>query len=109
MRHDFRYYTVEIPEATTNPETSLNDVWYVDVTEDSGDVVVFVRDTLPPGNDSDIRNTSYTSEFSSSYISDWRDDAASYSSERTTLVDTLGEDPVTAHGARQDLLSGRLC
>ena len=50
--HDFRYYTVEIPEATTNPETSLNDVWYVDVTEDSGDVVVFVRDTLPPGNDS---------------------------------------------------------
>ncbi|MCH1553334.1 MAG: thrombospondin type 3 repeat-containing protein, partial [Luminiphilus sp.] len=75
----------------TNPETSLNDVWYVDVTEDSGDVVVFVRDTLPPGNDSDIRNTAYTSEFSSSYISDWRDDAASYSSERTTLVDTPRE------------------
>ena len=86
--YDFQYFEVQIPQATTNPETSVRDVWYVDVTEASGDIVVFVRDTVPPGNRDAISNRTYPYYYSRTNIADWRTDAANYSDERKTLVDT---------------------
>ena len=70
---DMRHYRVEIPDPAPVG-------WTVSFAQTSGDVDLYIRDTLPAGN--------YGSSSSSYYIQDWADDAKNPGHDHPNFVDT---------------------
>jgi hypothetical protein len=79
---DMRYYRVKLPEADINQANSTPTEWKLNITKNAGDIVTFVRDTIPPGNGL------YKGE---RYIKDWGDDNSNLNPNPYVTLDGGGE------------------
>ncbi|MBK1723349.1 hypothetical protein [Thiocystis violacea] len=76
--NDMRFYRVVVPASSINQASSTPLDWKLRLSKQSGDVRVFIRDQVPPGNSAkDGRNSLCATE---SDATDWRD-------ENSTLPD----------------------
>ncbi|MBL0224670.1 MAG: InlB B-repeat-containing protein [Geobacteraceae bacterium] len=89
---DMRYYRVTVPQSSTTLAGSTPLSWNLTLAQQVGDVVVFIRDTIPPGQGSD-GNAGSTVSYSaaqSSYFQDWFDDNSPLSPVPYTVIDAPG-------------------
>jgi len=93
IAEDMRYYRVVIPQSSTVPASSTPLNWSITLNQTLGDAVIFIRDTLPPGqgNNGDSGTIAANSGLRSSYFQDWYDDNnPRNSSTLYTIIDVPG-------------------
>ncbi len=93
IAEDMRYYRVAIPQSSTVSAGSTPLAWSITLNQTIGDAVVFIRDTLPPGqgNNGNSGTTAANSGLRSTYFQDWYDDNNPRSSSSLyTIIDAPG-------------------
>jgi hypothetical protein len=94
---DMRYYRVTVPQSSTTLAGSTPLSWNLTLAQQIGDVVVFVRDTIPPGQGA-TGNAGASVSFSAAasiYFQDWYDDNSSISPNPYTVIDAPGTTALT--------------
>ncbi|WGL15030.1 PQQ-binding-like beta-propeller repeat protein [Microbulbifer bruguierae] len=69
---DMRYYRVQMPQSSVNAGEGMPSEWTLNLSEDLGDVVVMLRDTIPPGN-TQYATSSYSPNYGTQFY-DWSED-----------------------------------
>jgi len=89
---DMRYYRVTVPQSSVTLAESTPLAWNLTLAQQGGDVVVFVRDTIPPGQGTNGNAGSAVgnSDAASSYFQDWYDDNTVQSPNPYIVVDAPG-------------------
>lgn len=93
IAEDMRYYRVAIPQSSTVSASSTPLAWSITLNQTIGDAVVFIRDTLPPGQGSNGNSgtSAANSGLRSTYFQDWYDDNNPRSSSTLyTIIDAPG-------------------
>lgn len=93
IAEDMRYYRVVIPQSSTISASSTPLAWSITLNQTIGDAVIFIRDTLPPGQGSsgDSGTSAANSGVRSTYFQDWFDDNIPRSSSSLyTIIDAPG-------------------
>lgn len=94
LAEDMRYYRVVVPQSSVTPGSGVPLAWNVTMTETEtiGDVVVFVRDTIPPGQgaNGNAQGTISYSSAASTYFQDWYDDNTSESPTPYVVISAAG-------------------
>lgn len=103
LADDMRYYRVAVPQSSTTLGSSTPLSWNITLNQTLGDVVVFIRDTLPPGQGSD-GNVDYVpnawwsvadaiaahTTAASTYFQDWYDDNGIENPNPYAVIDANG-------------------
>lgn len=96
---DMRYYRVVVPDASPDEAKSVPLSWSINLHKEFGDVVVFVRDTVPPGLGAtgNVDPASAGSYGSDQYFQDWYDDNSQLydGAYQYKVLDQEGENPLT--------------
>jgi len=89
---DMRYYRVTLPQSSVTLADSTPLAWNLTLAQQVGDVVIFVRDTIPPGQgpNGNAGNAIGNSDAASSYFQDWYDDNSTISPNPYNVVDAPG-------------------
>jgi len=103
LAEDMRYYRVTVPQSSTTVGNSTPLSWNLTLNQTQGDVVVFVRDTIPPGQGVDgnvdtihfVWETLETATIANSgtastYFQDWYDDNSALSPNPYLVIDANG-------------------
>ena len=94
---DMRYYRISVPQSSTTLANSTPLSWSLNLTQQIGDVVLFLRDTIPPGQGA-TGNAGATVSFSaaaSTYFQDWYDDNSIISPNPYAVIDAPGTTSLT--------------
>ena len=108
LADDMRYYRVEVPQSSTTLGSSTPLSWNISLNQTLGDVVVFIRDSLPPGQGSD-GNVDYVENgwwsvadaiaahtaAASTYFQDWYDDNSIESPNPYAVIDANGATTIS--------------
>jgi len=93
---DMRYYRVTVPQSSVTTVDSTPLAWTLDLQRQVGDVVIFIRDSLPPGQgtlSSHSANDGSTTP-GSGYFQDWSDDHFGRNPNPYIVVDTYGDTTI---------------
>jgi len=90
---NMRYYRVTIPQSSLTQADSTPRDWNLSLQQQTGDVRVFIRDTVPPGNGLDGNNATQWPGGGLSedgYIQEWSVDNSSLTPNPYIFIDTPG-------------------
>ncbi|MFZ4859468.1 MAG: InlB B-repeat-containing protein, partial [Desulfuromonadaceae bacterium] len=94
---DMRYYRVQVPQSSDVPANSTPLSWSLTLAQQVGDVVIFVRDTIPPGQGTNGNAGSAigNSAAASTYFQDWYDDHNNQNPDPYIVIDVSGVTTLT--------------
>jgi large repetitive protein len=89
---NMRYYRVTVPASSTTQGSSTPLEWTLSLQQQVGDVVILLRDSIPPGqgSDGDIAKNLYYAGSLSPYFQDWYDDNSYLSPNPYLALDAPG-------------------
>ena len=101
---DMRYYRVTLPQSSATLAESIPTAWSLTLTKQSGDVAVFIRDSVPPGQGNDgnaMQNPALdfsATSWGEQYFRDWFDDNARLNPNPYLVMEDSGATtiPLTA-------------
>jgi hypothetical protein len=95
---DMRFYRVTIPPSDTTLATSTPLSWNLTLQQQVGDVRVFIRDSIPPGNGTDGNNNNQapnSADYYYNHMRDWRGDNSGLSPDPYVVIDNPGTHTLT--------------
>ena len=92
---DMRYYRVQVPNSDVLNANSTPLSWTLMLTKQAGDVTIFVRDTLPSGNNIYGDWTAGAVTTASYYFQDWSDDNVANPATPYPMYTTVGANVLT--------------
>jgi len=85
---DMRYYKLQVPQSALSTSSSTPLQWTINLSQAAGDVAVFVRDTIPPGQGSEW--SSYLGS-----LRDWKNDNSYLYPDPYVYYDATGNHVLT--------------
>jgi uncharacterized Zn-binding protein involved in type VI secretion len=98
VANNMRYYRITVPQSSTTLASSTPLAWNLTLQQQVGDVAIFFRDTIPPGqgqNGNSAGNVGYAVAGQSSYFQDWHDDNSYLDPSPYVVIDTEGSHTIT--------------